>query len=78
MHAHAQTARAMRRSIKEHLVHVEQAIDACREQAQLAAALEGKQAQVATLGALEVSVLALAQCAAEAGAIPAFQDPHGR
>ena len=78
MHEHAQTARAMQRSIKEHLVRVEQAIDACREQAQLAAALEGEQAQIATLGALEVSVLALAQCAAEVGAIPPFQDPHDR
>ena len=77
MHEHTQTARAMQRSIKEHLVRVEQAIDAYREQAQLAAALEGEQAQMARLGALEVSVLALARCAAEVGAILAFQDPHG-
>ena len=42
MHAHAQTARAVRRSIKERRARVEQAFEACWEQVLLAAALEGE------------------------------------
>ena len=78
MSEHAQTARAMQRSIKENLARLEQAIETCREQVRLATALDGELARLAPLGTLEVSVLALAGCAAEVGAMPPFHDRHGR
>ena len=55
MHAHAQTARAVRRSIKERLARVEQAVEACWEQILLATALEGELARPAKLGELDAS-----------------------
>ena len=55
MHAHAQTARAVRRSIKERRARVEQAFEACWEQVLLAAALEGELARLAKLGELDAS-----------------------
>ena len=64
MREHAQTARAMQRSIKENLTRVEQAIETCRTQVHVAAALEGELTRLATLGEIEVSVLTLARCAA--------------
>ena len=42
MHEHAQTARAMQRSIKENLTRVQQASETCRAQVHLATALEGE------------------------------------
>ena len=77
MHEHAQTARAMQRSIKENLTRVEQAIETCRAQVHLAVALEDDLTRLATLGEIEVSVLTLARCAAEVGVIQPFQDWHG-
>ena len=59
------------------LTRVEQAIETCRAQVHLAAALEGEFPRLAKLGEIEMSVLTLAR-AAEVGAIQPFQDRHGR
>ena len=55
-----------------------QAIETCRAQIHLAAALEGELSRLAKLGEIEVSVLTLARRAAEVCAIQPFQDRHGR
>ena len=68
----------MQRSIKENLTRVEQAIETCRAQIHLAAALEGELSRLAKLGEIEVSVLTLARRATEVCAIQPFQDRHGR
>ena len=78
MHEDAQTARAMQRSINENLTRLEQTIETYRAQVHLAAAREGERTRLATLGEIEVSVLTLARCAADVGAIQPFQDQHGR
>ena len=57
---------------------MEQAIETCRAQVHLAAALEGEFPRLAKLGEIEMSVLTLARRAAEVGAIQPFQDRHGR
>ena len=49
-----------------------------REQVHLATEREGELTRLATLVEIEVSVLTLAGCAAEVGAIQPFQDRHGR
>ena len=77
MHEHAQTARDAAQHQRD-LTRVEQAIETCRTQVHLAAALEGELTRLATLGEIDVSVLTLARCAAEGGVIQPFQDRHGR